>query len=704
MVEPRTAPKASLAYLFPQGFNEFWTKTEMKSRLESVVYDYVPATLTSEESKKTLMSGYGMNAVFIAKHYFLKYQYHVFEPYEDDFMAQFTSELTFVIAEIRRSEWLWQDVFRNIRQWLKPLKIVTDTRTGQNYDKTQIQGGKTITSGHENANWNDQKQSNQKNIPTFANVDLTSGNYGGFSRQQQLSTQSQEQGQGSRTSNRNSTTAKQNHSNKEYYRANKDANVSTVKQDIYELNSISRLLNNFALCVVDFSKYYPRFNRLFIKMFGCSVVPVIDPETGRRRWVSQVEYEEIVAEEIGQTIRPPEGNEWDESLPYLERLKILKGKTEKEHKKLPDTSNRKPRISKRLEIAEGCVKAYEKLQAGIELPTVAEFQARCRGEREDFLPIIGYANILKMVEDWLKGWEFAKKYNTAPPAQLMLALLGPPGLGKTYISQAIAKALGRGFHMISMQGKQDKSIVYGTDIANPGSEPGEVVKAISRREDAACVILFDELEKAGKDAKRAVGNPTDRTVNKDFKDDFFDFPTPCNQCIFLVAINYPEDLPDFVRDRFRVIEMEPLSYRDRLEVLRAVLKGELKGLDNAFRAIYHQDWQNIYNLFNQEELLKRALTWTFSIRGAKDNIILSLVPTLKADFLVPERGLPGDLVSYDWKFISKEEIDKGDRDRGRGACPYSVNPENEHREGCACFRANLGKVEGWVEEMGEYYE
>jgi hypothetical protein len=83
----------------------------------------------------------------------------------------------------------------------------------------------------------------------------------------------------------------------------------------------------------------------------------------------------------------------------LERLKIYHSKIAKEHKKLPDTSNRKPRISKRLEVAEGCVKAYEKLQAGIELPTVTEFQTRAKGEREGFLPIIGYANILRMVED-----------------------------------------------------------------------------------------------------------------------------------------------------------------------------------------------------------------------------------------------------------------------------------------------------------------
>src|ERR1043165_5672448 len=168
----------------------------------------------------------------------------------------------------------------------------------------------------------------------------------------------------------------------------------------------------------------------------------------------------------------------------------------------------------------------------------------------------------------------------------MIALLGSPGLGKTYISQGIAKALGRRFSMIGMNGKKEASFVFGTDIANPGADPGEIVKAIAKKEDAAGVILFDELEKAGKDAKRAVGNPTDRTVNKIFKDDFFDFPTPCDNLTFIGTGNYPEDLPDFAEDRFRVILVNPLGYRQRIEVLRNILRGKLKSFDNAFRRIY----------------------------------------------------------------------------------------------------------------------
>jgi len=139
-------------------------------------------------------------------------------------------------------------------------------------------------------------------------VDLSSAEFGGFSRQNQLSTQTQEQNQGNRSREHKNTTDKINHINQEHYRSKKDENVSITTQDAYELNSLSRLLNNFTLTILDFSKYYLRFNRLFIKMWGVSVVPVIDPVTGRRKYVTEAQYEEIVEEQQG-TQRPLEGNE-----------------------------------------------------------------------------------------------------------------------------------------------------------------------------------------------------------------------------------------------------------------------------------------------------------------------------------------------------------------------------------------------------------
>src|SRR5438045_8013504 len=62
---------------------------------------------------------------------------------------------------------------------------------------------------------------------------------------------------------------------------------------------------------------------------------------------------------------------------------ILLNKTEKEYKKLPDTSNRKPRIALRLKTLEGCLKAYE--PEYITLPTADVFLSRIRGEEEGFV-------------------------------------------------------------------------------------------------------------------------------------------------------------------------------------------------------------------------------------------------------------------------------------------------------------------------------
>ncbi|CAH1759624.1 2908_t:CDS:2 [Entrophospora sp. SA101] len=474
----------------------------------------------------------------------------------------------------------------------------------------------------------------QKNTPIFANVDLGSGQFGGFQRQNQLSTQNQEQGQGNRSSNRKNTTDKINHVGKEFYRSQKDANVATTTQDSYQLAPVlGKILNAFQFTIIELSKFYPLFEKLMLKTFGCTVKPIIDPETGRR------------------------------SLPYLERLKTLHQKTEKEYKKLPDTNNRKPRIALRLKTLEGCLKAYE--PEYIELPTLETFRSRIRGEVEGYTKVIGYQNILQIVEKYLRSYHFAKRNNTPPPAQLMIMLLGEPGLGKTYISMAIARALGRGFHMVGMNGKLNASLITGTNIENPGAEPGEVLKAISRREDRACVICFDEIEKAARECKEAAGIPTDITGNKDFTDTFLDFPTPTNECIFIATVNRPEDVPNFVADRFAIkVEVLPLPYGERLEVVRVVLAGELKKLNNAFQRIYHQDWQAVFNLFDHEEF----------------------------DFLEPETALPTDLVGYNWDFLQREGKDE--------SCPYGKDIRNNHKVNCKCFTQNLD----WVPVYNKEYQ
>jgi len=56
--------------------------------------------------------------------------------------------------------------------------------------------------------------------------------------------------------------------------------------------------------------------------------------------------------------------------------------------------------------------------------------------------------------------------------------------------------------------------------------------------------------------------------------------------------------------------------------------------------------QQIFDLFNREDLIKKTLTWTFSIRGTEKNITGSLIPTLLS-YVRSQKTLPTDLINHD---------------------------------------------------------
>lgn len=690
-------PENSLGWVFSD-FESFWT--ELKTKLGFVIFRMVKkvdedgktdwAATWTETEKRGMISynteiGLGILARFVGENFYLKFRSREYVGEERGFIDEFLAELAMVITEIRHKEHVWSQLFLEINKITKIDRTETEKVTGS--DK----GGKTTT--------------------------------GDGSKHQVLG--------------KELTDKTNQHAVVSSFDQKGGTTVITHKGTNYM--PLGKILSALSNLQIDFSSFYQRFEHFWNHYSAPTLEFVIDKTTGRRKWVTEEEYEEImepdkpkpkklgpdafaILDEYQKT-----GN-WEK---FLEALAIYHDQNEKEHDKLPETSNRKPRIANRVKIGEGLKKAYEKFNP---LPTVATFRKRVggtteitkitetneKGEKSEreikivYDRIIGHENIIKIVEKYLFGWEFAKKFDDEPPAQLMLALLGPPGLGKSFIAAQIAKALGRKYVPISLNGKQSADVIYGTNMSNPGSDPGEITKAISRSQDQTCLILLDEIEKAGREAKLAIGNPTDREQNWVFKDSFYDFPSPCNNVIFFAALNYPEDLPDFVGDRFTKLNVKIYNYSQRIEVARGLIYKAFKKLEKAFMKCYGKTAEQIFNHFNQEAFLAKTLTWTFSIRGMGKNISQSLIPTIKADFLMPERALPTNVVIYDWNFSSREdteEIDKGDRDRKRMACPYSEDKSLPHRKStdkadpgfkpqkCVCFVNNLDQVGGWKENM-----